>query len=70
MVRIQLNDWSVEKLSGSSGLHAGTNLILGRKSSSSSTEGFGAVTGNHNETAGGLHTVKPSPASGKEKKDG
>ncbi|PYI55456.1 hypothetical protein [Paenibacillus flagellatus] len=64
MVRIRFESIEVEKLSDSSSIQSGVNVIVGRTSRDETNEGFGSIGGCGNRAEGGRHAVRtgrPAP---------
>lgn len=57
MVRIQFQSIHIDNLAESSSVNKGTNRIVGRRHSSKTNQGLGAVSGERNVVIGGKHVA-------------
>ncbi|NQX60461.1 hypothetical protein [Paenibacillus qinlingensis] len=57
MVRIQFQSIHIDDIAENSSVNKGSNRISGRRHSSKTNQGLGAILGERNVALGGKHTV-------------
>lgn len=67
MIRIDFESIRVDRLSRSSGLFAGTNILIGRTNMHRVNAGMGAVDGDRNIVDGGFHHLFDEDVLGNDK---